>query len=250
MGRAVVRTLREEGIDRPVIAVGRDPRLRGDARGRADRGRLLGGRGRHPPRRPADPRGGVPHLPARGDSGAMISASHNPVEDNGIKFFGPTATSSPTPRRSASRSCSSAPTRTGRPARRSGGSATRRRARVLRRPPRRGRRRRPGGAAVVVDCANGAATTVAPEVLRRLGCDVMTICAEPDGNNINAGCGSTHPEVVAGAVREHGADVGWPTTATPTGSSPSTTPAGSSTVTRSSPSSPSGGTASAACPAS
>jgi phosphoglucosamine mutase len=61
---------------------------------------------------------------------------------------------------------------------------------------------------VVVDCANGAATTLAPEALRRLGADVTTIHAEPDGSNINVGCGATVPEVVAEAVVSAGADAG------------------------------------------
>ena len=64
------------------------------------------------------------------------------------------------------------------------------------------------GLHVVVDCANGAASAVAPEVLRRLGARVEVLAAEPDGANINAGCGSTHPENVAAAVVRLGADVG------------------------------------------
>jgi len=64
------------------------------------------------------------------------------------------------------------------------------------------------GLKVVIDCANGAASAVAPEVLRMLGADVYPIFNEPDGTNINAGCGALHPDVVAGAVRAAGADVG------------------------------------------
>ena len=64
------------------------------------------------------------------------------------------------------------------------------------------------GVRVVVDCANGAASVVSPEVLRRAGADVVAVCAEPDGWNINEGCGSTHLSVVAEAVREHRADAG------------------------------------------
>jgi phosphoglucosamine mutase len=61
---------------------------------------------------------------------------------------------------------------------------------------------------VVVDCANGAAYEMAPEVLRRLGATVHGINAEPDGTNINAGCGALHPEVVAREVVRLGADAG------------------------------------------
>jgi phosphoglucosamine mutase len=64
------------------------------------------------------------------------------------------------------------------------------------------------GLRVVVDCANGAASTVAPEVLLRLGADVHAIAHEPDGSNINDGCGSTHPEALAAEVVARGAHVG------------------------------------------
>jgi phosphoglucosamine mutase len=61
---------------------------------------------------------------------------------------------------------------------------------------------------VVVDCANGAAHLTGPEVLRRLGATVTVLNAEPDGTNINDGCGSTHPEALQRAVVEAGADAG------------------------------------------
>jgi phosphoglucosamine mutase len=64
------------------------------------------------------------------------------------------------------------------------------------------------GMKVVIDCANGAASHVAPEVLRALGAEVYPIFDEPDGTNINVGCGALHPEVVANAVKAAGADVG------------------------------------------
>ncbi len=61
---------------------------------------------------------------------------------------------------------------------------------------------------VVLDAANGAASELAPELLRRLGADVTAINAEPDGSNINEGCGALHPEVVAAEVVRLGADAG------------------------------------------
>ncbi|MHB8329410.1 MAG: phosphoglucosamine mutase [Acidimicrobiales bacterium] len=64
------------------------------------------------------------------------------------------------------------------------------------------------GVRVVVDCANGAASVVAPRVLRRLGADVHVIADAPEGTNINAGCGSTHPELAAAEVVGRRADVG------------------------------------------
>lgn len=64
------------------------------------------------------------------------------------------------------------------------------------------------GLKIVLDCANGAAYKVAPAVFEELGAEVIALGVEPDGKNINAGCGSLHPEVMAAAVREHGADLG------------------------------------------
>lgn len=64
------------------------------------------------------------------------------------------------------------------------------------------------GLRVVVDCANGAASRVSPEALRRAGAEVIAIHASPDGWNINDGCGSTHVDALAEAVIEHSADVG------------------------------------------
>jgi phosphoglucosamine mutase len=61
---------------------------------------------------------------------------------------------------------------------------------------------------VVVDCANGANSVVAPQVLRSLGIDPVVLAAEPDGTNINDGCGSTHPGPLAEAVRRDGAELG------------------------------------------
>ncbi|ROR89670.1 phosphoglucosamine mutase [Nocardioides aurantiacus] len=65
------------------------------------------------------------------------------------------------------------------------------------------------GLKVVLDCAHGAASAVGPLALRDAGAEVVAICAEPDGTNINEGCGSTHLEVLQAAVLEHGADAGF-----------------------------------------
>jgi phosphoglucosamine mutase len=64
------------------------------------------------------------------------------------------------------------------------------------------------GLKIVVDCAHGAAYKAAPEVFTELGAEVIAYGVKPDGMNINAGCGSLHPEVIAAAVREHGAHLG------------------------------------------
>jgi len=65
------------------------------------------------------------------------------------------------------------------------------------------------GLRVLLDCAHGATYRVAPEIFRRLGADVETVAAEPDGRNINEGCGSTHIEQLAQAVPAGGYDVGF-----------------------------------------
>ncbi|MGQ0742985.1 MAG: phosphoglucosamine mutase [Acidimicrobiales bacterium] len=65
-----------------------------------------------------------------------------------------------------------------------------------------------GGVKVVVDCANGAASYVAPRLLEGLGAIVVSLADQPDGININAKCGSTHPQALAAAVVAHGADAG------------------------------------------
>lgn len=64
------------------------------------------------------------------------------------------------------------------------------------------------GLKIVLDCANGAAYKVAPAVFEELGAEVIPIGVKPNGTNINAGCGSLHPEVISEAVKEHRADLG------------------------------------------
>ncbi|MGI8727636.1 MAG: phosphoglucosamine mutase [Solirubrobacterales bacterium] len=66
-----------------------------------------------------------------------------------------------------------------------------------------------GGRRIVLDCGNGATYRAAPAAFDRLGADVVAIATEPDGRNINEGCGSTHLENVAAAVSEHGAELGF-----------------------------------------
>ena len=64
------------------------------------------------------------------------------------------------------------------------------------------------GLKIVLDCANGAAYKVAPAVFEELGAEVITLGVKPNGSNINAGCGSLHPEVISEAVKQHRADIG------------------------------------------
>lgn len=64
------------------------------------------------------------------------------------------------------------------------------------------------GMKIVLDCGNGAAYKVAPAVFAELGAEVIALGVKPDGTNINAGCGSLHPEVISEAVKQHRADIG------------------------------------------
>jgi len=146
----------------------------------------------------------------RADLGVMISASHNPAEDNGIKFFGPDGFKLSDQAEAEIEALIISGVE---PARASHiGRATRiddarfrYGERVKSSLP---RDVRLDGLKVVIDCANGAAWSTAPQVLWELGADVIPVGTAPDGHNINRDCGSTHPETAAAAVVAHGADVG------------------------------------------
>lgn len=149
----------------------------------------------------------------RADAGVVISASHNAYQDNGIKFFNGDGFKLPDETELAieelifSREIDSL-----RPIAEQVGKAYRiddavgryvvflknsfpRELDLI-------------GLKIVLDCANGAAYKAAPAVLTELGAEVVLLGASPDGTNINAGCGSLHPEVISAAVREHKADLG------------------------------------------
>ena len=146
----------------------------------------------------------------RADIGIMISASHNPAEDNGIKFFGPDGFKLSDDAEAEIEAIVTAeiepaqPQNIGRAKRIEDG-----RGRYVEYAkttfPGRGQL---SGLKVVVDCANGAAYRAAPEVLWELGADVIPVAVAPNGFNINDRCGSTHPETAAEAVVAHGADLG------------------------------------------
>ncbi len=148
----------------------------------------------------------------RADLGVMLSASHNPYHDNGLKFFGPDGYKLSDEVEAAIEArldngldkLRAAPDRLGR-ARRLDDVIGRYTEHVKRTFPRGSRL---DGLKVVVDCANGAAYRVAPEVLWELGAEVVPIGVDPDGFNINRGCGSTDTDYMQAQVMAHGADIG------------------------------------------
>lgn len=146
----------------------------------------------------------------RADLGIMISASHNPHHDNGIKFFGPDGfklSDAAEAEIEALISTEIAPVQAqniGR-AKRIDDGRFRYAERVKGTFP---TGMRLDGLKVVIDCANGAAYRVAPEVLWELGATVIPVGVSPDGFNINAGCGSTDTAAAAETIIAHGADLG------------------------------------------
>src|SRR6056297_878497 len=146
----------------------------------------------------------------RADLGIMISASHNPHHDNGIKFFGPDGFKLSDEAEAGIQALVESgvpccdPSQIGR-ARRIDDAIGRYVEFAKSTFP---SRRRLDGLRVVVDCANGAAYRTAPNVLWELGAEVITVGVDPDGLNINLECGSTHPDAAIRKVIETRADVG------------------------------------------
>jgi phosphoglucosamine mutase len=207
LGRAATVVLRRHGEEHISFVIGRDPRVSGVPLERAladgitsagGDAYLLG----------VEPTPAVAYLTAAVGhwSGVMISASHNPPEDNGIKFFDASGFKLSDALEDEIEVEIAAP--------HDDPSSS---GRVLEIPADAPdyvdhvvstAEARLDGLRVVVDCANGAASVVAPEALRRLGADVIPINDDPRGDNINVGCGALHPDVVAAEVVRLGADAG------------------------------------------
>ena len=194
---------------RPVAVVGRDPRLSGEMlEGAVVAG--LASAGADVLRVGVLPTPAVAYLVGllNADLGVMISASHNPMPDNGIKFFA--AGGHKLPDDIEDEIEAGLNEQVTRPTGAGIGRVSdvvdaidRYLEHLLSATP------HPlAGIRVVVDCANGASSLAAPEVYRRAGADVVAIHADPDGVNINADCGSNHPEKLRAAVLEHQADLG------------------------------------------
>jgi phosphoglucosamine mutase len=142
------------------------------------------------------------------DLGVVLSASHNPFRDNGIKFFGgdgfKLSDATELEIEAALDAPSAVPEHVGRVRRLHGARED-----YLRALHERFGALDLSGRRILLDCANGATYQAAPEIFRRLGAEVEVLAAEPDGRNINAGCGSTHVEALAAAVAAGGHDAGF-----------------------------------------
>ncbi len=207
------------GGKRPLAVIGRDSRASGQFLESAVTAGLAGA-GMDVLRLGVIPTPAVAFLTADfgADLGVVLSASHNPAADNGIKLFArggfklPDAAEDEIEARltEPGKAAGSPDGGFGRVSE-DGYSRERYLSHLLASTAAAGES--PGGRPlagirVVVDCAHGAAWEIAPELLRRAGAEVTAIGAEPDGDNINAGCGSTHLEALRAAVVEQGADAG------------------------------------------
>ena len=210
VGRAAAQHTRMVcGVAQPTLLIGRDTRRSGPLLEDALAAGIASAGGRAV-------RLGVVPTPAvawavreyAADAGAVISASHNPFPDNGIKLFGGDGFKLLDEAEEAIEALleRDQPLPTGAEvgwSEQADGTAERYAAWLAGRAGTRLDRMR-----IVVDCANGAASTVAPLLFEQLGAEVIPVACAPDGVNINVDCGSTHLDHVAAAVRTHGAELG------------------------------------------
>jgi len=201
---------------RPVAVVGRDPRTSGEFLEAAVVAGLASS-GVDVLRLGVIPTPAVAYLTDALDAefGVMLSASHNPAPDNGIKFFARGGRKLPDEAEDEiERRLADPPAARGLPGLGFGrvtdasGEKERYLNHLLSTLPGPGGATPLAGMRVVVDCAHGAAYEIAPRMLRRAGAEVICIGTEPNGDNINSGCGSTHLDALRAAVVAHGADAG------------------------------------------
>ena len=209
LGQGRVADGRRASGRRPIAVVARDPRVSGEfisaavSAGLASSGVDVFDAGVIP-----TPAAAFLVADFKADLGVMISASHNPAPDNGIKFFGQGGTKLPDEVEDRIEAALAAPSlaptgvEVGR-IRRFADAEDRYVVHLLATLP-----NQLGGIHVVLDCAHGAASGVSPQVFTDAGAKVTVIGADPDGININDGVGSTHLDNLAAAVLAHGADIG------------------------------------------
>lgn len=211
LGVAAAETLKREGIARPRFTVGMDTRRSGPMLAHA----LVAGlnaRGADAVWLGVVPTPGVSHLTRSlgAHAGVVVSASHNPYFDNGIKFFNGQGEKLSDETEEAIESLLEEDLEALSPVTGEAVGSSKRYRRddadyqrfLLSHAP------YLDGMKVGLDCANGAASDIAPRVFTQIGARLDVVNATPDGKNINVECGSTHPEALQKRVRSHGLEVG------------------------------------------
>ncbi|PKM79329.1 MAG: phosphoglucosamine mutase [Firmicutes bacterium HGW-Firmicutes-13] len=213
LGRAAAYIL-HRGKSRPKILIGKDPRISSDMLEAALSSGIVSA-GADCIRVGMLPTPGIAYLTKalEADAGIVISASHNPFDDNGIKFFGPDGfkLSDETEEEIEKAIQTSAegvlhPTGIyiGRMIDIADASAQYQKFLQLS-----VENMDLSGSSILLDCAHGATSHIAPELFSQLGARIITLNNKPDGTNINLDCGSMYPELIGDAIREHKADIGF-----------------------------------------
>ena len=212
LGRAVARVLHTSHPGRRKVVIGKDTRLSGYMLETALTSGLVSEGARVLLTGPI-PTPAIAHLTRSMacDAGIMLTASHNPYADNGIKIFGSDGYKLTDELEAEIERFLLDDTQVGPPAGGDIGKAVRvddAVGRYIEAAKGAASASSLEGLKVVVDCANGAGYFLAPLVFEELGAEVIPFAVKPDGRNINADCGAMHPERAAVLVRESGADVG------------------------------------------
>jgi len=212
VGRAVARVLNAGRPGKHKVVIGKDTRVSGYMLETALTSGLVSEGARVLLTGPA-PTPAVAHLTkSMGcDAGIVLTASHNPYQDNGIKIFGPDGFKLNDEMEAAVEALILGDEMDGAGGRGELGKAFRiddAMGRYIEFAKSAVGAGSLAGLKVVVDCAHGAAYFVGPLILEELGAEVISLGTKPDGRNINEGCGALHPELAAAAVLEHGADLG------------------------------------------
>jgi len=212
VGKAIAQVFGESGVGNARAVIGKDTRLSGYMIETALTSGLVS-MGMDVMEVGPMPTPAVAHLTRSmcADCGIMITASHNPSDDNGIKIFSSDGFKLPDEVENKIEAkilaaLAGTPMNGGKI-----GKASRiddARGRYIEFTKSSIKNKSLKGIKAVLDCANGASYAIAPLILKELGVDVIKFATEPDGLNINAGCGATHTEPMCELVRQHKADIG------------------------------------------